>query len=324
MIRLRMKKVMSIVIVLFFSWLPVYAVSFQEPAVFVYFGRLWNNIRNNYLLYDTEKRFEYQADEIDAFLSRIASLLQDPIFIEEGGLEILKEGGIIEAACIRADGKVRIIGNIQILSNITGKGYVVDDKDILRFVCTDTVYRTEAILNESYIRNSLQAYTGNFYIYDSSTEGLFALTSGGNDTVAGIDFSGFLNKGPLFLKVNKIFAARPLRSGATGVYIVTVGPFIAGYTFFRTAALIVLLISAIILFVRAVLYSMKTKSRKGEGARAMDEKSDIIREIDMEISDIIEEESSEEPKKAPEKKPTKEDVEDIESRLESDGIIIKK
>jgi len=319
-----MKKVMSIVIILCFSWLPVYAVSFQKPAVFVYFGRLWNDIRNNYLLYDTEKRFEYRADEIDAFLSRTASLLQEPIFIGEGGLEILKEDGIIDAAYIRADGKVRIIGNIQIFSNITGNGYVVDDKDILRFVYTDTAYRTEAILNESYIRNSLQTYTGNFYIYDSSTGGLFALTSGRNEIFAGIDFSGFLNRGPLFLKVNKTFAARPLRSGGTGVYIVSVGPFIAGYTFFRTAALIVLLISAIILFVRVVLYSMKTKSRKGGGARTMDEKSDIIREIDMEISDIIEEESPGKPKKAPKTKPTKEDVKDTESRLESDGIIIKK
>ncbi len=324
----RMKKavvcIVSLVSILCFSWIPVYAVSREKPAFPAYIERMWDDIRGNYLLYDTQKRFEYHADEIDAFLSRTASLMQESLFDGEGFFEILKEDGIIDAAYIRTDGKVRIIGSIRTSSPITGSGYAVDDKDALRFVCMDEAYRAEAILNEGSIRDNLPAGIGAFFLYDRSSGGLFALTRGGKNTVTGIDFSGYLDRGPVFLKVNRVFIARPLKLGGDDVYIVYAGPFIAGYRFFRTAALIVLLVSAILLFIRVVLYSVKVKPQKGRGVRTMDEKSDIIREIDMEISDIIEEETSGEPKEAVETKSKKEDVEDVKNRLKSDGIIIKK
>ncbi len=305
------------------SGVSVFAVSAEEkPGFFDQAIRKLIDVRNRYLLQDTQKRFENNAEKIEAVLSQAASLLRDPLLTDEGWLQLLREDGIVDAAYIRMDSSVRMIGSIKASSNLTGSGFFVDERGKLRFVYFGTASVTEAILNERYVKDSLPPDAGNFFLYDTSSREIFTLAENGYEAVSGIDLSAYIDRGPVFIKINRILIARPLRLAGRDVYIVSIGPFIMGYTFFHSASLIVLLISAIILLIRTMLYSLKTKARKGKGVHAMDEKSDIIHEIDMEISDIIEDETS--PKKIPEAKLKKEDAEETKSRLESDGIVIKK
>ncbi len=304
------------------SGVSIFAVSAEEkPGFFDQATRKWIDVRDRYLLHDTQKRFENNAEKIEAVLSQAASLLRDPLLTGEGWVQLLRENGIIDAAYIRMDDSVRMIGSMA-PSNLTGSGFFVDEWGKLRFVYVGTASVTEAILNERYVKDALPPETGCFFLYDTSSRKIFALAENGCEAVSGIDLSTYLDRSPVFIKINRILIAQPLRSAGRDVYIVSIGPFITGYSFFHSAALIVLLISAILLLMRTVLYSVKPKAQRGEGVHAMDEKSDIIHEIDMEISDIIEDETS--PKKTPEAKLKKEDAKETKNRLESDGIIIKK
>lgn len=285
------------------------------------------NLIRNTLLSDTRRQFDFKTAEIDNILIRTSTILQKPFIVEQGGLALLMKEGVIEAGYIRSDDSVRMIGSIKVISEYRRNGYLVDEEGSLHYVYTGPSYTMDVVINTQYIIDALQLKYY-FVLYDIKSGVGLQLTEEGKPGFldirpADLDISEYLDRGPVFIKVNRVLLIRPLKPAGRDVYIVAITPVITGYLFFHAVGLIVLLISAILLLVNVLVNTKKSRTRKAEGAHAMDEKSDIIREIDMEISDIIEGETTGKSKEIPKKKPPKKSTASFEN-LESDGIIIKR
>jgi hypothetical protein len=314
------------VCVLGFSGVPGYGFSAGLHGVFAHIGLKLTDLCNAYLLMDNRTRFDRKAAEIENVLIQTATILQEPFIAKEGGLSLLRKNGLIKGGYIRTDDSVLIIGSIKAISEYRGNGYLVEEPGELHYIHTGSSYKIDVVINKRYITDSVQLKSY-FVLYDAESGAVFTLAEEGKTAItdvrlADIDISEYLHRGPVFIKMNRVLMVRPLKPAGRKVYIVSVSPFIPGYSFFHAVALIVLLVSAILLLVHVLSNRMKSSARKVEGAHTMGKKSDIIREIDMEISDIIEEETAGKTKEIPKKQP--EEVTDSTERLESDGIIIKK
>lgn len=283
---------------------------------------------SDYLFYDFFKESSRYAKILSGALAEVSALLSSTPALTGGWLEDLIKEKIIASAYLRSiSGEVRH-GEHFIHNDRARSGYRISEDGLLHynmFLGSPPVFM-EVVINPEYIKRSLEI-SGR----KNSLHFLFDPGSGKHIIISGNESLFPDNK--KIIKMENSYVMRGLnllikmRVPLTDLEIFSIYRFPLGMRALNLFGLIGLLVFAIIVIVWTARGFMVIKETLGGMAMGSaeedkDKTTDVISEIDREISDIVEEmEGSEQEEKTPgkEKKPG-----DRLSDLEKDGIIIKK
>ncbi len=298
---------------------------FTAGAAFTDVG---SDIFKNYLFYEALRDAERNAEAVSLVLAEASFLLSSAPVLQEGWLESLRTDKVIRSAYLRTGQGTMKTGEPFRPDESGSRGYRVAADGQLHYSLVSQVPPSflEAVIDTRYVQKALlqsRKDLGAVFLWEANSRKRIILA--GDESLLH-DISDISGPGvkPFMLMRGLHVVIRTAIQG-TDLWIFSVYRFPLGRKSFFLFGLIILLIFAIILFVW-IIRSIRTITEPGGegimGAADEGKEIDVISEIDSEISDIIEEMGSftEKSKAAGQKAK----IEERQSELEKDGIIIRK